>query len=121
MALNNQILEERELAESKDRDLEDCKRVNRTLLYGFFLGTTLSIVPPAVMPMDILARNGYSIVCHKDPNVILYSLFLGYMGIVAPFVYMESVEKERRRSESITSRLCAEINSYYEQEDGLDE
>ena len=121
MALNHQLLEERELAESKDREIEDCKKVNRTLLYGFFLGTTLSIVPPAMMPADIFARDGYSVVRHKDPNVILYSLFLGYMGIVAPFVYMESIEKERRRSESITSLLCAEINHYYEQEDGFDE
>lgn len=121
MALNRRLLEERELAELPDREIDECKRLNRTLLYGFFLGTTLSIVPPAVMPVDNLLRDGNVVVRHKDPNVIVYSLLLSYLGMVAPFVYMETVNDKLRRSQSIQSQICAEINNYYRQEDSLDE
>lgn len=121
MALNPQILEERELAESHDREIEECRKVNRHLLYGFFLGTTLSTAPPVLMPVDVLAHDGHSIVRHKDPNIIAYSLCLGYIGIVASFVYMESNQRKQRKSESVQSQLCAEINHYYNQEDGLGE
>lgn len=95
---------------SNDKIVEN-KRLNRNLMNGSLLGILLAMVPPVVLPIED-TKYTQGIVRHKDQNVALYSLALGYIGLVSSFVLYES----RQGREKIT-RLIHDLDDFYRNED----
>lgn len=108
MVLNRDILEERELL---DIGVTESRKINNTLASGLFIGAILSTLPPMVMPLKIVNREGVCSYQYRDSNVGIYSIFLGYFGIIIPFTYLERSKKR--------DSLCSEIERFYMQEDGI--
>lgn len=97
--------------------IEDA-RVNRSLTYGLLIGTLSSLVPPIILPVETREYDGSSIYRHKDSNVMLYSLSLGYTGLVLSIATREYLSRKKAVVESwIVDRTHAQIQEVYKKED----